>query len=366
MARKNSPADVLDSVETAADAAAKIEQGKRIAKLKPTIRQIYLSQMYSDKSFNVREEESYLKENNEDLYHSLRTFGFDSTKAYMTVSQKPTGLENGESGSKFMYLVLRGNLRFTMMNLINQENKEKGEPPQFTKLDVMAYSDLSADDEILIMADHTGSKPLNRYEQSMMVGRGRLARGVSYKEAGNYFGMGASTAQRLCNIYEMPPALEELRKQCHNDPDALVFGQKEITALYTAYRADFTANGILRDCNGPAFRQAWEVITERLNQPKEVVRKGKTGTEIVAVQDSLKAIGGEVADLACQVLDWTLGQPIQLASTVQNTNDRMRRRILELETETARLYSENKELRDKISILESGQPDVESLQEVVG
>lgn len=366
MARKNSPADVLDSVETAADAAAKIEQGKRIAKLKPTIRQVFLSQMYTDRDFNVREDESYQKENNEDLYHSLKTFGFDSTKAYITVSQKPTGLENEEQGSKFKFLVLRGNLRFTMMNLINQENEQKGEPPQFTKLDVMSYSGLSADDEILIMADHTGSKPLNRYEQSMMVGRGRLARALTYKEAGNYFGMGASTAQRLCNIYEMPPALAELRKQCHNEPDAFVFGQKEITALYTAYKADFTANGILRDCSGPAFRQAWEVITDRLRSPKEVVRKGKTGTEIVAVQDSLKAIGGPLAELACQVLEWTLGQAIPLASVVQETNDKMKRRISDLEMETARLYVENKQLRDKISISESGQPDVESLQEVVG
>lgn len=361
---------VLNNAQNTADADARAKQSTKLAVLKPKFQSIPLDLIEIDRQFNVREESSYEKDNNIDLYQSLLEFGLDTTKPLIAVSDRRTG-----SGLSFAsdltkpYLTLRGNLRVTMMNLINRELIEKGQAPKFKNVDVLVYSDLSADDEICIMADHTGSKELNKYELALMIGKTRAARGYTYKELSSYCGINASTVQRLSNIFEMPPVLEELRKSVNGIEGAIEFGQGHVTKLYGAYQLDFNVDGVPRKCDGPNFRQCWDAIIQKIEDEadKTPIRKGKSGTDITTAKGAIQAIPGEISEFAGKVLDWTLGEPVQLTSVIEALTTRLNTRIFRLEQDNERLRNENAELKEKIRMLE-GTPenDTETLSEVVG
>lgn len=370
MARSKNPASVLDGAQSGADAEARALQAKKLATLKPKFQSISLDSVEIDRNFNVREEGSYAKEENSDLYSSLLEFGLDTTKPLIAVSDRKTskGL-SFSSDSTHQYLTLRGNLRVTMMKLINEEMIAKGQPAKFKNIDVLVYSDLTADDEICIMADHTGSKELNKFELAQMLGKTRAARGYTYKQLSAYCGIHQSTVQRLCNIYEMPPVLEELRKVVNGVEDAIEFGQGHVTKLYAAYQLDYKVDGVPRKCDGPNFRACWESVLDDINNraDKSPIRKAKSGTDISTAKDAIKAIPGEISELTGKILDWTLGEPVQLTSLIESLTTRMNVRIAKLEQENERLRGENLELKDEIRHLKgTPEPDTETLADVVG
>lgn len=354
--KKFSPALALDSAD---NTSARLEQQRRLAAIKPIgVRDIPIKTIKIDRTFNVREDVSYTKEANLDLYNSLREFGVDQTKPLMAFSENLEGqnhsnffTESGEMGglAEKFNLVLRGNIRATMIFLINEEEISSGKPPRFSSIPGLLYRGLSKGEEILIMADHTGSKELNRYELAGMIGRAREARGLTYEQAASYFGINQNTVQRLSNTWEMSIVYENLHKIVHEDDDAIPIGQTETTLLWKGYKADFAANGVFRDCSGPAFAASWETMLEKIEkkQSGEPVRKGKTGKEIDESRSSVGAVGGMAGEFASVILGWTLGEPIGLGQKVREFKDKLDailkrydlalERITELEQENAQL-----------------------------
>lgn len=325
MAKKINLKSVLDNAD---DAAARAEQNKRLASIKPLgIRDIVLESIELDRTFNVREDDAYSKENNLELYASLREFGIDQTKPLMAVSERKK-LETGEGSDpgQFVYwLALRGNLRLSMIRLINEEEIAAGRPPEFRKIPVLVYQNLTPVEELLIMADHTGSKELNKFEQYGMIARAYEARHLTYDNASAYFGVNRNTVQRAVTVYSMPPVYDNLRLQVHEDENALPIGQKEITFLYKAYQSDLAGNGIPRDCNGPAFKDAWRIMLENWQKADDrgPIRKAKSGGEIEAVKSSVGSIKGLAGELAGRVLDWTLGAPISISNLTESIADKI-------------------------------------------
>jgi len=298
------------------DQAAKDAQTRKLEQLQrinnPKWLDVPVEAVFTDYDFNPREKESYGIDANPELAESLKTYGIDPTKPPITLSRRSDG----------RYLVLRGNIRTSIILEMNADATRAGLPIPFLTVPAMVYEGLSGDDETLIMADHSGQKELNRYELSLMVGRASLARRWTDKEGSAFFGMSASSVQRLRQIFLMPPVLADLQKEVHYNKRKkaagsspvpaefvpYVFGQTECQTLYNGYLKDQTIGLPMRSCDGPNFAESWaKVFAERENKGTRDKGKVRKATELNGVVDTYgESPCDSVADGA-KLIAWAKG-----------------------------------------------------------
>lgn len=315
---KTRKSTVVENIQGTADAAANARIRASIPN--PTFAEITWDSLKPDRTFNVREESSYTKAGNADLYTSLKETGFDRSKPMMAVSLKPDGT----------YLLLRGYVRHAMMSLIRSETDEWNAncKPEETKevpfgtIPVAIYGNaetgeyLTRDQETAIMADHTGSRPLNNFERCTMIGRAWEAavasgRKLSDKVLAANLGVSEATAQRDRYTYAMPTVYENLRKLTHDEDGAIKVIQDDLHTLYKAYQDDQAVLNSPRK-EGVNFRKAWDIVRTKPTANSDGSKpKTKTPTEINA---ALKGLEGYPADepetkMMREALAWFVGEP---------------------------------------------------------
>lgn len=315
MARK-STSKVLENVQGSADAKAHAAILTTIPN--PTFAEVSWDSLKPDRTFNVREEGSYTKQGNADLYTSLKEVGFDRSKPMMAVSLKPDG----------SYLLLRGYVRHAMMTLIREEtvafNKdakpEDVRPIPFETIPLAVYGSpgnyLTREQETAIMADHTGSRPLNNYERCTMIGRAWEAaqasgRKLSDKALAANLGVSEATAQRDRYTYSMPTVYENLRKQTHDEDGAVKIIQDDLHALYKAYLDDQAVLNSPRK-EGVNFRKQWDIVRTKVTALSDGSKpKLKTPSEISAAVKGLEGYDQTAPETALlqEALKWFIGEP---------------------------------------------------------
>lgn len=355
MAKRLPSKSVQTAVDTLAqsvadDASARLSQERRLEMIRNVNKPEYIEHnpfelIYTDYSFNPRETESYGIDANPDLYDSLKKYGIDPTKPPITLSKEADG----------RLLTLRGNLRMSVITDMNREAEKAGLPLPFPTIPALVYSNLTPDEKILIMADHTGQKELNRYELAMMVGKAALARRFTDKEGATYFGLGASTVQRLRQTYMMPPVLEDLKKEVHvskrkgvevpESEKPFVFTQKELSALYNGYGQDQAINPVPRWTDGPNFKIAWDGVMEaRRGLSKTAPTKARKATELDSlVKTYIESPSDVVAD-AAKLVAWAKGDDNETAysivSRIKSADDAKVREIADLKNEVTTLRAD--------------------------
>lgn len=337
------------------DAAAKESQTRKLEMIQrintPKFLTIPVSKIFTDYDFNPREQESYGIDANPELAESLKTYGIDPSKPPITLSEQWYGERIGD------FLTLRGNIRMSCVFEMNADAERAGLPIPFPEIPAMVYTNLSRDDETLIMADHSGQKDLNRYELAMMVGRASLARRWTDKEGSSYFGMSPSTCQRLRQIFLMPPVLDDLKLEVHyskrkkaagSAPVAdefipHVFGQTECQTLYNGYLKDQAAGYPVRDCNGPNFNDSWQLVFDKRagKDPKDKSKVQKA-TDLATVAKTYAESPVESVSDAAKLIAWAKGDDVEKPYVIMQ---RMQAREQAFEATIRDLKEENEKLR---------------------
>lgn len=358
------------------DASARLSQERKLELIRSVNKPEYVSNnpfelIYTDYTFNPRETESYGIDANPDLYDSLKTYGIDPTKPPITLSKEADG----------RLLTLRGNLRMSVISQMNSEAERAGLPLPFPVIPALVYSNLTDDEKILIMADHTGQKELNRYELALMVGKASLARRWTDKEGASYFGLGASTVQRLRQTYLMQPVLDDLKKEVHatkkrgitltEAETPYVFTQKELSTLYNGYLQDQGINPIPRWTDGPNFEKAWQgVMDARRGLSKEPKVKARKAGELDSMINTYIESPSETVSDAAKLIAWAKGSDdetgYQIVSRIKATDDARIREISDLKNEVTTLRADLNDAHATITTLlaenESLRAENESLR----
>jgi hypothetical protein len=272
---------------------------------------------YSDRAFNVRDEESYTFEENETLYRSLMDRGLETRGSdNMSFSLQSDG----------RYLVIGGNLRWAMMDLGRKETAriatesnrpiDDSNPLPFATIFGIVFSGLTREQETDLMADHTMKKGLNEFELCKEIGEACHRLKLTDEKAAIKYGLKKSSIARLRMRYNMPTVLKEYRKEKDrkNTLPYVKVGQKMLTHLYTCYYSDQQAGCSFRQ-EGVNFRLAWDEYLRNPESAGPMTAKPKSqdrdtivsqlkslsgafgnNPEIVAVRDILAWAGQEDTD----------------------------------------------------------------------
>lgn len=371
---RKSTVTVVESVQGSADAKAHAALLSSIPN--PTFAEIPFSALHPDRTFNVREESSYTKAANPELYTSLKEVGFDRSKPMMAVSIRPDGT----------YLLLRGYVRHAMMTLIREEvskanaalieagKASEATPMPFETIPVAVYGDrenalyLSRDQETAIMADHTGSRPLNNFERCTMIGRAweaalNAGRKLSDKALSANLGVSEATAQRDRYTYQMPTVYENLRKQVHNEDGVVKVVQDDLHKLYKAYLDDQSLLNKPRT-EGVNFRRAWEEVKSKATAANDPKVKVKTPTEIA---NAVKALDGyDVRDpetkMVRDALAWFLGEP---SASMGGDLEEIVKRRKALENAVATLTDERDRLKMELAEVSAERDNLRSERDML-
>jgi hypothetical protein len=303
---KRTAAKSATALVTAVDAANADSIAARNRKLAAVSAPTYdasvpLVKVYRDEDFNVRRVESYGIAANPALADSLDRYGIDPTKPPITLSLQTDG----------RFLALRGNIRLSIIEELNAKSLQANGVVRFDALPALVYQGLTRDEEILIMADHTGQRELDRYELACMIGRASLARKWTDKQGATYFGINPNTVQRLRMRYMMPRVLADLKTECVTPDNALIIGQTELTNLYKAYQVDISADNMPPRSEGRCFLAAWEDMLrarESADNPAPQ-NKPKTAKEIDTVLASVTTNDHPVLLALTAALRWAKGDP---------------------------------------------------------
>lgn len=318
MSKRTAPATAATLVATvdANNADAIAARNRKLAAVNaPTFDSaVPVTRVYRDESFNVRHVESYGIAANPALADSIERYGIDPTKPSIVLSKQTDG----------RYLVLRGNIRVSIVEELNAKALQANGVIRFDTLPALVYSGLTRDEEILIMADHTGQRELDRYELACMIGRASLARKWTDKQGATFFGVNPNTVQRLRMRYMMPRVLQDLKLECLKSADALTIGQNELTKLYAAYQADITTDNLPPRSEGRCFLLAWDDMLkarEAKDNPEPQV-KPKTAKEIQTALDGVKDNTHPVFLAMQAALLWAKGDPsVSLGRTFSDLKD---------------------------------------------
>lgn len=266
--------------------------------------------VYSDRTFNVRDDESYSFETNEELYRSLMDRGLETKGSdNMSFSMQADG----------RYLVIGGNLRYAMMELGRKETakirKDSGIPTDdsnplpFETIFGIVFNGLTRDQETDLMADHTMKKGLNEFELCKEIGEACYRLKLTDEKAAIKYGIKKSSLARLRMRYNMPTVLAEYRKEKDkkNTSPFVKVGQTALTHLYTCYYSDQQAGNAFRQ-EGINFKLAW---TEHLKNPESTGIKGTKpkGQDRDAIVNQMKSFPGTFGNnpeisAVCDVLAW--------------------------------------------------------------
>lgn len=354
------------------DAAAKQSQERKLEMVRNINKPEYITEVPVDLIFtnfelNPRENDSYGIDANAELFDSLKTYGIDPSKPPITLSRKSDG----------RYLTLRGNLRMSIVREMNAENDKAGLPVRFPTVPALVYTGLTPEEEILILADHTGQKELNRYELALMVGRASLARRWTDKEGASYFGLGASTVQRLRQQFLMPPVLDDLKKEVHlsrfkggdvpEEHKPYVFTQKECATLYNGYNSDQAINPIPRWTDGPNFKQAWDgVMDARRGVDKAPPVKPRKAAELDSMVNTFVGSPAETVSDAAKLVSWAKGDNsetgYEIMSRIKAADDKKTREIADLTNEVTALRAD---LADAIRTINRKVDDIRDLEQTI-
>src|SRR6266568_6280114 len=181
------------------DQAASDAKAEAMAKIpSPIFREgIKFASLVVDRHFNVRDDEEYGYKRNKELYESLKAFGLQKRNV-MSLSLQPNGT----------LLVLAGNLRYDCMLGIRMEESAKrleegvptdaSNPLPFEEVFGLVYSDLTRDQETMLMTDHMLAKGLNVFETAKAIGEfWETNPGMTDARASVYFGMDKNKVRRL-------------------------------------------------------------------------------------------------------------------------------------------------------------------------
>ena len=335
MSKRNTAVETVDSLTDSADfAAGDLElKARNLAKIPaPTfVDSIPWDLVYSDRDFNVRDDDSYSYKENEALYHSLMDRGLEMRGSdNISFSLQPDG----------RYLIIGGNLRYAMMQHGRTEvarlRAESGEPTTsdnplpFETLFGLVFKGLTREQETDLMADHTMKKGLNEFELCKEIGETCHRLNLTDEKAAIKFGLKKSSINRLRARYCMPTVLAEYRKEKSKDDIPFIkVGQKALTRLYSCYIADQKAGCTFRQ-EGLNFKAAWE---EHKRNPDAIGDKGSKpkGLDrdtILSQAKSFPATFGNNPEIqaASDILAWAAneprdGKPVPLQTVLSDLSD---------------------------------------------
>lgn len=364
--RKTSVASAVESLADFTVGDVELKQRNLDKIPAPTfIEGIEWERIYSDRNFNVRDDDSYSFDNNKELYYSLMDRGFEMRGGdNMSFSEQPDG----------RLLIIAGNLRYAMMDAGRKETlrlrAETNEPTTtdnplpFQTLFGLVFTSLTREQETDLMADHTMSKKLNEFELCKEIGEACYRLNLTDEKAAIKFGLNKSTIGRCRMRYNMPRILAEYRKEKSKDNVPFIkVGQKALTHLYTCYHADFKAGCGFR-AEGANFKQAW---AEHIRNPevtgvKPEKEKGQDRKDILNQRASLAGTFGNNPEVTAisDVLAWAAneqrdGKVVSLqdaiiavrdyCNSLRSERDSAIGRILELSTELESVKQELAEER---------------------
>ena len=340
MSKRSNAVEQMEELndETIKNLAIKEEN---LAKIPPPVFTLHLlwERIKSDRTFNVRDEESYSFTENEGLYHSLMDRGLETRGSdNMSFSEQA----NGD------LLIIGGNLRYAMMAL-GRENTAKerltnnvptgiDNPLPFSEIFGLVFTGLTRDQEISLMADHTMKKDLTEFELCKEVGEFIQATGLTDAKAAVKFGFDKNKVARLRMRYMMPTCMKEFRKE-KAKPVTQPFvriKQKQLEILYSSYLADQKAGCGYR-VEGANFRKSWRdlVTNATMIPPGGVKVKSVESKDILDQVKSLPATFGNTpeVDSIGQILKWAANDATDGAVNLQNVVESIRDYCDSLRTE---------------------------------
>ncbi len=326
MARKAS--NIVEDMNEATLQAMR-EKEEQLAKIPPPEfrKDIHWPTIIQSMGFNTRSEESYAKKNNMPLYYSLKNLGLQMRGAdNMSFSLR----------DDTHLLALSGNLRYTMMSVIRDEEAADrlkngiettpDNPLPFEYIFGLVFENLTEDQEIALMADHTMKKGLNEAELTKEVAVFYRASGLTYAKASIKFGMDHNKIRRMVYRYSMPTVFREFEKQ-HSSEENVSFypiTHTSLDVLYEAYLKDQRAGCDYRQ-EGINFRNAWNTFTSTPNDKgvKKAAPKSLPRETIVEQIGTFGATFGNTPEVekVADILTWASngtknGFPVSMQSAM--------------------------------------------------
>lgn len=374
MPKRNTTTEILENL-TQGDIDASERKRKALAAI-PAPRwdeSIPINITYSDHDFNVRDEESY-DDDSMGLEASLRECGLQKRGDSMVFHIEPSG----------KWKVLVGNVRlFKMLKIRTETIAERikagtfvgDDDPTlpFTTIFGLVYEGLTEGQQTSIMADHIGRKELNEYERCKEIGEFIHANKLTDEHAATHFGIDRNKITRYRMRWSMPTVMAEFKKQIrpNNAEPFIAVGQKDLTALYSAYMTDQRSNFPYR-VEGPIFRTAWAKLQadpKAFRDPKNKPEPAPTTKAKKDLYDQIDAsipAFGDTPELAAinDALRFAAGEPtVNLATVRENLRDMVASLRAERDTisrkhsdmvmRVASLESERDELAGRVASLET-------------
>jgi len=380
MPKRNSTESVL--INLATDSDAESQKANQLATIPDPIWEpaIPFTIGVASRKFNVRDDASYKYENNKHLFRSLKEKGLEKRGDPMAFHVEPDG----------SYLVMVGNLRFTMMSDIRKLEIDRRvaegldaspETLPFATIFGLVYRGLTIGQKTAIMADHLGRKNLNEFEKCKEIGDFIDANGLTDAQAVVHFGMEKNKIRRYRMRNAMPTVMAEFRKEkSGGDEPYITVGQLALEAMYSALRDDMDG-GNARGVEGPAFRAAWATFLANPNMYSDaknakknkgpaardrsvlvnqvtITEAGYDDTpEMIAIADALRFAAGDEVNLntvrdslrdyteSLRADNETLRAEIE---TLRTDFAKAREMLASLNTDYDSLLAETQELRAKV------------------
>ena len=363
MPKRNTASVAVDNMNAASLAAADAMRDA-LAKIPAPnwMESIEFDRIVADKKFNVRDDASYAFAENKALYASLKANGLEVRGGdNMSFSVRPDGSVK----------VLTGHLRHAMMEIIRAETVkarlESSEPSEshtlpFATIFGLAFSGLSAEQELALMADHTMRKGLTEFELCKEIGEFMEAYKLTDAKASVKFGIEKNKVARMRMRYAMPTVFAEYRKEKGKDKSVafVAVGQVALNNLYTAYLADQSAGCGYRE-EGANFRKLWALHIANPDALKSSKPSKPTAREFETIETQAKGLSatfGNNPEIVAirDILGWTMGEerdgkPVNLQTAIES-----------LQTYVNTLRSERDSAIDRALTLAS---DLESARETI-
>lgn len=275
--------------------------------------------IYADYGRNVRQTWKYRVEPKKDFnpedkkavpgfYEDILMAG---VRVPITVSElEPNQIDRLEKkiGRRVKFRVIRGHRRFKAVEMVLELNPGiKG----FEELTCEVFSGLSEADEIVMMCDHSGTEPLNEFEEFCSVER-LYGTALSQEAIGLQIGRSRAWVQDRIYVLELTRFLPEIRDAYSKrfEPEAkkfvngyVPFTMKDVDQLHKAWTED-TKAGIPADSPSSKTAALWRALREQ-KQPEATAPKALGRDKMDKLSGFIK--GREALELMEMVYNGTGG-----------------------------------------------------------